>query len=173
MRACLHQCFSLPGPKESILDFLFHCLSPAHESLASNNPFLIVIESHALSSASPALPSTNDSNCQRLKATTPLSETFPPVASDRYLLSEISPFSCLRSSYTLLSASCLNSALGLALSSFGFLLLVCFQLSAFGAFGQRCIWLRRASYFCVDWRTEFPPQSTPMKLDFLYTYHFL
>lgn len=57
--ACLHQCFSLPGPKESMLEFLLHCLSPAHESLASNNPFLIVIESHALSSASPALPSTS------------------------------------------------------------------------------------------------------------------
>ena len=80
------------GQKKTMLEFLFHCLSPAHESPASNNPFLIVIESHSLSSASPVLPSTNDSNCQRLKATTPLSEAFPPIASDQYLLSEISPF---------------------------------------------------------------------------------
>lgn len=48
------------GQKKTMLEFLFHCLSPAHESLASNKPFLIVIESHALSSASPALPSTNE-----------------------------------------------------------------------------------------------------------------
>lgn len=59
IRACLHQRFPLPGSKKNaMLEFLFHCLSPAHESLASNNPFLILIESHALSSASPALPST-------------------------------------------------------------------------------------------------------------------
>ena len=65
------------GQKKTMLEYLFHCLSPAHESLAS---------------ASPALPSTNEWNCQRLKATTPLSETFPSIPSDRYLLSEISPF---------------------------------------------------------------------------------
>lgn len=70
----------------------------------------------------------NEWNCQRLKATTPFSQTFPSIASDRYLLSEISPFP-LPSSLTTRRFLNFPSSIALYLT---------FCLSAFG-FGPRLV----------------------------------